>query len=171
MPGIKRNVYQEGNEPATLEAGHEYYVSRSNGIVEHYIGDADGNPVLVSGGGQVLYAADMHAYDNDSNSSTIYYDALGQQHLHYFEDDTQDWDFCSIGFSNEPPDPTRVKTEVRMLASEYPPSHDISRWHGFYSEGNVENGYLGIIAYDAAGDYSIINTPQEFHLYVKVVQF
>ena len=49
MSGIKRNVYQKGDEPSSLEAGHEYYVARSDGTIEHYIGATDGTPVLVSG--------------------------------------------------------------------------------------------------------------------------
>jgi hypothetical protein len=165
MSGISYELVPEAEAPDTLQPGVSRYVEQADGTILQYIGDEDGNPVLVSGRGRVLYAADLHAVKDGSNSKTIYTDVLGHADLYYNEN--SDWDNCVVDFNSAPPDSTRVKTRLHSTKIF---AEDFSMRYAFDGNGNAGSGQLLIAAQDAAADSSVITTPGEFHFYVEVVQ-
>ena len=59
MSGIKYNLVQRENAPDELQPGVNRYVEHPNGQVDHYIGTADGTPILISSSQDFQLLADI----------------------------------------------------------------------------------------------------------------
>jgi hypothetical protein len=166
MSGIAYELVPEAEAPDDLQPGVTRYIEQPDGGVEEYIGDEDGNPVLVSGRSQVLFAADLHVYESSSNSRNVYCDALGLSNVRFESGD--DYDSCQIDFNNAPPNPAKAKVQLRNLPLENG-KRDFSVQHSHSTTWGESS--LSITAYEEGADHSLILRPGEFHVYVEVLQF
>ena len=169
MSGIAYELMPEADAPDELQPGVTRYVEQPDGGVEQYIGDEDGNPVLVGGRSQILFAADLKIEKESSNSQTVYCDALGLINVEYKYSEP-DYYYGHVQFENGFPNPE--KTKVRGQHSQA--SELFSMQYYFRADDYTEYGSpseLSIYAYEEGVDDSLIIDPGKLHAYVELVQF
>lgn len=165
MSGIAYELVPEADAPDTLQPGVSRYVEQADGTILQYIGDEDGNPVLVSGRGQVLFAADLEINKDSSNSQTVYCDTLGLMNIEYRYSDP-DYYYGEVKFEDEFPNPANVKAKVGHSRR----SELFSMQYKGY-ERSSNQAYIRLYAYEEGVDDSLIIDPGKFHVYVEIVQF
>jgi hypothetical protein len=170
MSGIAYELVPEANAPDELQPGVSRYVEQPDGTILQYIGDEDGNPVLVSGRSQVLFAADLHIEKDSSNSQTVFCDALGLTNVEYRYSEP-DYYYGSVEFENAfPNNPDKVKargqhsrnSELFSMQYQFRESD-----YSAYSNGSE----ISIYAYEEGVDDSLIIDPGSFRVYVELIQF
>jgi hypothetical protein len=166
MSGIAYELVPEAEAPDELQPGVTRYVEQPDGGVEEYIGDEDGNPVLVSGRSQVLFAADLYINKNSSNNRTVFCDVLGLTNVEYAYSEP-DYYYGEIAFNTENP-PNSAKTKLRVRHATQGEHYSVQYRP---QRGNYEYGEVSVVAYEAGVDDSLVLDPGKFHVYVEIVQF
>jgi hypothetical protein len=167
MSGLAYDLVPQGDAPDELQAGVSRYVERPDGEIDHYIGNENGRPVLVSGHGRVLFAGEVHVFKDSSNSREVYCDALDLADISYRYSEP-DYYFCRVQFNNGVPNSAKARAEVYRI-SQWNDNRDFSKRyaHMFRPPGDQMNIY----AFEAGAESSFIIDPGEFHAYVKILQF
>jgi hypothetical protein len=165
MSGIAYELVPEAEAPDELQPGVTRYVEQPDGGVEEYIGDEDGNPVLVSGRSQVLFAADLYINKNSSNDTKVFCDVLGLQKVEYAYSEP-DYYYGDIEFENNAPNNAKAKIKVRHATQS-----ELFSAQYQAQKPNFSNAQVNIQAYEAGVDDSIIVDPGKFYVYVEIVQF